>query len=247
MNSGAYLASGEYICFLDDDDIWSDCEHLRRAYDTLTQAAPRADVLYCNQTAFNSDGEQIESKLWIADLEARLDKSMKVSEGAFRVSAEFLLSSSGFAHLNCTIIRRSLYLDIKGMDENIRYECDRDIYLRTLDAAQIIFYSPIHIARHNVPDQKKKDNMSTLLNDMEKRLYQINVLEKAVLLAQRKSIRAYATNALADIYRHLSVNLMATGRTRAASKHARQALALRYTLKWHAYTWYLCARGIFSS
>lgn len=246
MNSGASLAVGNYLCFLDDDDTWCDPEHLQRAHTALLTADSAVDALYCNQKAYNSQGELNPDKLWIADLETRLGSQKQITEYAYRVTSEFLLSSRGFAHLNCSIIRRALYLDMGGMDEDIRYECDRDIYLRTLDAARCILYSPVYSARHNIPDPAKKDNMSTLAGDLEKRLYQVSVLKKAVLRARRESVRCYATRALSDIYKHLTGIQLGNGRIATASEHANQALALRYTLKWHGYCLYLALRRRFS-
>ena len=46
--------------------------------------------------------------------------------------------------------------------------------------------------RGTMSQTPKKDNMSTLVSDLEKRLYQVNVLEKAVLLSQRQSVRTHA-------------------------------------------------------
>lgn len=247
MNSGAYMARGNYICFLDDDDTWFDNEHLQRVHEVLSSVRFNADVVYCNQVAFDSQGKEFSRGLWIADLEKKLRPDMRIADSAYLVSTDFMLTSAGFAHLNCTIIRKALYLEINGMDENIRYECDRDIYLRTIDAAEHILYSPSYVARHNVPDPGKKDNMSTLVSDLEKRLYQINVFEKAVLLAKRECIRAHSTLALSDIYKHMTTSLLNMGHVKAASQHASQALALRYSLKWHAYCLYLAARGFFAS
>lgn len=239
MNTGAYVGNGQYICFLDDDDFWIDAEHLQRAYNSIINAKNTVDAYYTNQDAYFSDGKKQLNNVWIEDL-ANKTSGLAVDEfNAFMVNAEFLFSSGGFAHLNCTIIRRSLYLAIKGMDENIRYECDRDIFIRSIDAAEHILYCPAVISKHHIPDPKKSDNMSTLVSTFEKRLYQITVYEKAILLSQKSCIVSHSQLGLANIFKHITVEYIRLNKTRDALIFAKKALALNSTVKWWLYTQYL--------
>ena len=114
-----------------------------------------AFAYYSNQEAFFSDGSKQTNNVWIEDLSNQTANLPKDENGSYQVSAEFLLKSGGFAHLNCSIVRTQLYLSIKGMDENIRYECDRDIYLRVLDSAQNILYNPVCVSKHHIPDKNR--------------------------------------------------------------------------------------------
>lgn len=239
MNTGAYVGHGQYVCFLDDDDYWIDKQHLQRAYDSITTASKPIDAYYTNQEAYFSDGKKQTSNVWIEDLAFRTNE-LKVDQfNAFTVDAEFLLTSDGFAHLNCSIIRRNLYLEIKGMDENIRYECDRDIFIRTIDAAEHILYCPVFISKHHIPNRKKADNMSTLVSSFEKRLYQIAVYEKAILLSNKECVTKHSQIGLANIYKHITVEYISLNKTREAAIFAKKALALRANLKWWLYCQYL--------
>lgn len=58
MNTGAYAAKGQYLCFLDDDDWWTDTEHLQRAYNTITDSDEEVDAYYSNQAAYYPSGEK---------------------------------------------------------------------------------------------------------------------------------------------------------------------------------------------
>lgn len=239
MNTGAYVGSGEYLCFLDDDDFWIDENHLQRAHDSIVKSAHKVDAYYSNQDAYFSDGRKQLENVWIEDLASPSKNLETDANGSAIVNAEFLFSSKGFAHLNCSIVRRELYLSIKGMDENIRYECDRDIYIRVVDASEHILYNPIVISKHHIPDPKKSDNMSTLVSSFEKRLYQINVYEKAILLAQKRCIKEHSKNGLSNIFKHITEEYIRLNEIQNASIYAKKALALKSSFKWRLYTTYL--------
>lgn len=246
MNSGALIAKGRFLAFLDDDDTWEDSQHLERARHFLASDDIPLQVWLTNQRAYSSEGRPLDEALWIGDLQHKLTPNMAINPQAYRVDAGFLLRSRGFAHLNCTIVERQLYLEMQGMDENIRYECDRDFYLRLIDRAENIAYSPKIVARHNIPDPNRKDNMSTLVSEIEKRLYQITLLEKAVFFAKKKAVRRYGRNSLANTCRHIAAALVRTGRHRLATRLAWQALSWRYSLKWHLYCVVISIRGALS-
>lgn len=243
MNSGAYAAAGDYLAFLDDDDEWTDDDHLSRMAEAIERSAKPVDVLFTDQTAYLSDGSKVEEPLWLASLANTVATRRQVTERVYEVDVDYLLTARGFAHLNCTVVRREHYLAMDGMDENIRYECDRDFYLRVIDSAEMLLYAPVDVSRHHVPDPKKRDNMSTLVSDLEKRAYQLTVLEKNLLTASHPRIRAYAKGSLANTYKHMIATLTKQGLTELAAQHAWQALAARYSLKWHLYCIYLSAKS----
>ena len=247
MNTGAYVGSGQYVCFLDDDDFWIDNEHLQNAFASIASHKAQVDAYYTNQEAFFSDGRKQTDNVWIEDLRTKVQGLSCDTNGAYSVDATFLMGSSGFAHLNCSIVRRQLYLEIKGMDENIRYECDRDIYLRTIDAAKVILYQPNVVSKHHIPDPKKSDNMSTLVSSFEKYLYQITVLEKAILLAQKECIRQGSKDYLNWIFRRICEGLLAQGRVKDASIYAFKALSVHYSFKWHLYALLIKTKALVSS
>src|SRR5690242_4111337 len=57
LNYGAAQATGAYLCFLDDDDSWTDADHLRRARAAITGSDTVVDLYMTNQAAFR-DGVQ---------------------------------------------------------------------------------------------------------------------------------------------------------------------------------------------
>ncbi|WP_413284610.1 glycosyltransferase [Vibrio sp. MA40-2] len=239
MNYGVHQAKGQYVCFLDDDDFWIDDMHLQKAYDSISSAESQVDAYYTNQDAYFADGSKQTNNVWIEDLQYKLTDQTCDSAGSYQVDLAFLLSSQGFAHLNCSIVRKELYQLIGGMDENIRYECDRDIYNRTIDAADNILYNPAVISKHHIPDVSKKDNMSTLVSFSEKLIYQLRVYEKGIALSKNEQMVKYCATGNMYILKRLAQGFYERQDIKRAAYFARQALGLKFTPQWFAFSMYL--------
>jgi glycosyltransferase involved in cell wall biosynthesis len=244
MNYGAAHASGRYLCFLDDDDYWTDVGHLSRVRRSVEEKDFEVDLFLTNQDAYDSSGALVSPNPWILDLNGRLSSEAD-SEGSREVEVTFLLKSRGFAHLNCSIYRRGFYESIGGMDENIRYECDRDIYIRGIDTAEHILLNPAVISYHRVPDAKKGENMSTMVSSYQKRMYQLAVYEKGILGAKKIEISEFCTKGKGYQLKHIAQLLESQKRYTQAGRYARQGLAILPSVPWLAKSVYLSVRAIF--
>lgn len=243
INRGADAAQGAYLCFLDDDDYWTDPDHLKRAQQCIGAHAATVDIYFSNQNAFLDDVPVTET-LWLESLQETLPKQVVAdSAGSLPVTVPDLMQCSGFGHLNTTILRKAIYEQIKGMDENIRYECDLDFYLRSIDAAAVIRYYPGYTSRHNAPDPTKALNMSTVVSFSEKMLSRAYVWDKALLFAHSPAIRKTAIRSKAYTYKKIARALVHDAKFRQGFYYARAALAGGANLKWLAYCAYvgLCA------
>jgi glycosyltransferase involved in cell wall biosynthesis len=225
LNYGVSQAVGDYVGFLDDDDAWIEHDHLARADAAL---AENADVYMSNQRAFIL-GEEISEKLWLGSLAPRLLAEGRTPDahGNFAVSAEDLISTPGFCHLNGLIVRRSFFETIDGLDETIRWEGDRDLFLRLIDAGGTMLHNPREIARHNIPDPGKTANMTTAISDTQKRLSQLRVVDKAATLAKHPLIRAHGRQHRGFVCQKIAENLEASGDMRGAAAYARSAFGSR--------------------
>ena len=233
-NTGAALAQGRYLCFLDDDDQWVDQAHLRRCMDSVAAQGTPVDMYLSDQQAVFADGRVHPGPLWLCGVHAKASSAAD-AHGSRRVSTVELLQAPSFAHLNCTIMRRSLFESLGGFDESLRYEEDRDLYLRALDAAGLVLYNPAVIGRHHIPDRHRSDNASTSASEIEKRIQQLRICDKLITTAQHPGLRALGRQAKGHTLKRLAEALWTAGRNRPALIYMDEALALAFSFKWLAY------------
>jgi hypothetical protein len=245
LNAGAEHARGDYLCFLDDDDLWTDPYHLSRAARAIALTG-ELDLYMADQVAW-SDGVIRPPPIWIEDLLAHApDLPGPDASGCYAATAGMLLRAHGFCHLNTLIVRRAFFLELGGLDEDLRYESDRDFYLRAIDRATTIRYAPFKVARHNVPVAARAANMSTMVSNAEKRLCQLRLLDKQVLSARWPEIRQYAWMHKAYTLQKLADELAGAGLCMMAARYAREALAVRPSARWLAMTMLYGARSLVS-
>jgi glycosyltransferase involved in cell wall biosynthesis len=246
-NAGAAGATGEYLCFLDDDDFWTDPHYLERVARTIAEADGRVDLHLSDQAAY-SFGERRAGPVWIEDLGPRLLGQGRRCHpaGSFTVSVDDLVKAHGFCHLNTLVIRRRLFDEIGGMDERLSYEEDRDFYLRAIDAAREIRYAPITMSHHNVPDARQATSASVSINTLEQCRIRLFLLEKALHSAKHKAIRDYALSNRSYTIKKMAEFMERNKNYAYAFYYARIGLAARPSLKWVGYTAYLMLRSYLS-
>lgn len=229
-NFGVEYAHGDYLCFLDDDDQWTDPAYLHRVARVIATGPEAVDLIFANQRAYR-DGVPQAGVTWIEDLTERL-RGQPDAAGSHRVTPKELLACPAHCHLNTTTVRRQFFDDLGGFDQSIRYEEDRDLFLRAIDRASLIKYLPVTVSRHNVPDPAARASGSTSISEMSKRLDQLRLLDKAALLSVRAELRRYALRERAYVLQHIAAEAVRLGRSDCAGHYAREALVSRLAMRW---------------
>lgn len=222
LNCGVVAAQGDYVAFLDDDDEWTDNQYLAQAIHILDCHSTMGAV-YFDQRAIKK-GQPLASPIWLDD--GTYDQSLEKMDTAKAIS------HGRFAHVNTSVIRRSVYLNIGGMDETLRYECDRDLYYRTVDSCTMVGHVKKQVSIHYVPDPALGTAMSTQISTAIKLQYQLRVYDKAIIMATSSHLHALARRERRFVLKHLAISLYQSGNGKAARYYAAEASAGQLALKW---------------
>jgi glycosyltransferase involved in cell wall biosynthesis len=234
-------ASGEFLAFCDDDDYWCAEDHLAVAAEALTEI-PDADLYYSNQAAFR-DGVQFNTERW-PQLRDWMRKAPAVGgHDVRRLPHEAFLRPGGIAHLDITIVRRSLAVEIGGFWVQLRFEEDFDFYLRSIDRARTILYRPSIVAHHRAPDPHSPHNASTVLNQTERWLALCLACEHIRVTARTRRVIKLACKTQGYTLRHFTMALCENDQYEAAVTTGAQALAILPGLRWSLFMVYLRMRA----
>ncbi len=241
-NRGVDAATGTYICMLGDGDCWTDPEHLARAWTCLSEVG--AEVYMANQAAF-CGAERVCKSMWLEPIEAILVARNARPDGvAYSVGVEDLARCGNFCHFNTTIVSRALYQRVRGMNEFIGYEYDRDFYLRMVDQAGRMLYYPGVVARHNITEQGLAAEAPTSLAYLRRMHCRTYVYDKARIGSAHSAIRTLATLHQGYTLRSIAETLLTHGRPKAAYHFAIEALWTKFSFKWTLYSLYIGVRAL---
>ncbi len=240
-NAAAEKATGEFLAFLDDDDLWNDSSHLER-FVQACHAANKLELYFTNQKAIKADGTLVTTPLWLESLRDSAKNQLTITASTVKASAEWLLSAHGFSHLNCTIVKSALFKQVGGFDESLRYEEDKDLYWRLVDTADLIAFDTSYIAIHNVPDSRP--SASNLLNELKKKETQLHIAEKNLLRAKKLCLQKECRQSEVYCCKGISMLFSNAGSYKLAQYYAVRALAAKFGVKWALFTLFLLFKRI---
>jgi len=236
-NFGISLAKGQVISFCDDDDHWFDPNHLAMMFSAFNDT-PQLDMYIANQRAVLASGE-VKAAQWLPTLSASVQARQPQHVHGYAVSQSDLCLCGGFAHLNILAVKRSVVDQIQGFWEKVGYEEDRDFFWRAVDRCQLIFFNPIVVAQHNIPDAQKQINQSTAHSWVERWMLAALVSQHICTQVESAPIAKVAASYEGDLNRKLASQFASNCKFPLALQFGKRALAARFSYKWASYLLYL--------
>jgi glycosyltransferase involved in cell wall biosynthesis len=130
-NTAIGLARGEWIAFLDDDNEWPP-DYLERQL-AVAKSRPEAGVVYCRAR--------------VRDVPSGSERLMDDALGHANVFGD--LVAGWHLQMSAALIRRSVLIDIGGVDERLRANEDRDLWLRLAQRTDFTGTSDVLLTRND--------------------------------------------------------------------------------------------------
>lgn len=192
-NTGIIKSSGEYIAFLDSDDVWLNGQ-LKKRLDILNKY-PEIDVIFGNFICVDFfSGNEIfnffDQKKILHTL-----SSIKISKGIKILNDNLFMGliQENFFHLGSTIVRKSK-LDNILMDESIMFSEDRDFGIKLYKANATFAFceDPVFILyKHdsNLYNTENRDNIKQIESHLYLfkkyfKIYDLSIAEQRILSKQ---------------------------------------------------------------
>ncbi|MEQ8998305.1 MAG: glycosyltransferase [Coleofasciculus sp. B1-GNL1-01] len=178
-NRGIAKAQGDYIAFIDADDLWT-ADKLEAQYKAL-QDNPQAALAYSWTDWIDESGELLKRGSYITESGDVLSK---------------LLLNDFVANGSNPLIRRQALLEVGGFDESLSNAHDWDMWLRLA-----VRYPFVAVASPQVLYRKSTSSMSANIWGMERS--SIQVIEKALNQAPA-SLQNLKPGILGNRYKYLT-------------------------------------------
>lgn len=139
-NAGVRAASGDWIAFLDSDDLWVE-DKLEKQLERVS-LSPGSVACYCGLRGFSDEGQlPVEHRTFP---EGDLSSSLLVRDGT--------------APTSCYLVRRSVLLDAGLFDEKLQARQDWDMWIRVSRFGAIVSVpEPLTRFRHHDGERTSSD------------------------------------------------------------------------------------------
>lgn len=231
-NHAITLSTAPLLAFCDDDDYWTDSDHLT-ASARLFAENDKVDLVFADQQ--ERSGNTLVSAIRMGPLVERLNRGPLQTNRAFVVSKRDCLLNY-FPHLNTCVMKRSLFDAAGRFWESVRYAEDCDLYVRCIEHAREVLYRDATVSVHNIPDRTKQLNASTALSEVDKQLTCAYISQHLLQSCRHPETIRYANDMAGDAYRRLALIAINDDDKVRAFNYARLALSARFSIKWALFT-----------
>jgi glycosyltransferase involved in cell wall biosynthesis len=236
-NIGLSHALGQYVAFCDDDDCWHRADHLAVAAEVLREQKAR---VYIAGLQIKNERNQVIMERHMTRVQRQLGNAEKLqNHEVYRLSPNQILSYPDYAHLDSIIISRELLSELEGFWEHTRFAEDVDLFVRACERSDSILYRPEICVTHFAPEKRQAESVSNKMRLENRRLLEMSVYQHLLLVCKTRPALDYARVSLANIQKMITEELLTENRGTPAACFARSAFAVRPTLKWGLYSFWL--------
>lgn len=242
-NYALQFCNSKYITFCDDDDYWTDEDHLAIAKQVLdSQGMPE---LYITNQKIIRNNKALRDYWNIPKLKNACENVIDSNVDLISIKKGKLLTlfPGSSAHVNMTICRTDKIKQLNGFWKELRYAEDLDFYLRLMDIVQDkILVRLKSTAVQVIPDEDKKNSASRTHTYIEQLLIAAFVMEHVLAVTKGTEVRKFALNYLSDTCKKISEFYLQEKKGKLARVYARASLNHKFSLKWFLFTAYLHLR-----
>lgn len=149
-NTGIFKSTGEYICFLDDDDIFLE-GRITKSVDRLKSTSNNIGAVYCGFLGWNSPSND----------------GLRYPEGNLSLQILQLDYKKHYLHTNTATYKRSAVLSINGFDESYRRHQDLEFNLRFFDHFEMCSVKEALVRLNPAPSQVSNKIFNRSLLDLK--------------------------------------------------------------------------------
>ena len=183
-NRGIKHATGDYITFLDADDLWTD-DKLAAQY-TALQSNPQAGVAYSWTNCIDENGKFLR-------------KTSQVNWNG-DVYSKFLLDDF-IGNGSNVMIRRELLIEVGGFDEKLTNAQDTDMWLKLSALSNFIC-----IPKAQILYRILTDSMSSNVLGLEKS--NLEIIQRAFAHKKAKYYQHLKSKAIGNLYKYLCYKVL---------------------------------------